>query len=139
MDRTLKALHRIREHGKRRARLRLLEAEVARQDQVEAIDQTRHRVEVARRRAEDDPATMARYHAFRLRMEMVQRRQEQELMSRERQVSACRDDLRHAARSSRVVELVIENRQKLADEQARRSESALLNELGVQAWWRQSA
>ena len=139
MNRTLEALLRIREHGKRNARLQLVEAESARIDQEKAISQTRHRVDVARRSAEDDPASMARYHAFRLRMEMVQRRQEQELMSRERQVTQRRDDLRHAARDSRVVELVIENRERAALEQARRDEGALMNELGVQAWWRQSA
>jgi len=139
MNRTLKALHRIREHGKRNARLRLMEAETARIDQEEAIDQTRHRVDIARRTSDPDPASMARYHAFRLRMEMVQRRQEQELMSRERQVTRARDDLRTAARDSRVVELVIEERQREAMEQARRDEDALMNELGVQAWWRQSA
>jgi flagellar export protein FliJ len=139
MSRTLDALLRIREHGKRNARLQLLEAEAARADQEAAIEQTLHRVAIARRTADEDPAAMARYHAFRLRMEMVQRRQEQELMSRERQVSRAREDLRDAARESRVVELVIENRDRAEAEEARRSETALMNELGVQAWWRQSA
>ena len=139
MDRSLQVLLRIRDRGKRTAQTALHQAETAREAQATALEILEARVERSRRAAEVDPVELARHHAFALQMEMKRRSGEQDLLTREREVADCRDRLRDAARGHRVVELVMENRAQEAARHAKRLETAHLDELGVQAWWRKSA
>ena len=85
---------------------------------------------------ENDAAEVARYHAFRLRMEMIRRRESGRLQKRENQVMIAREVLNHSVRQVRTLDQIIENREEEEAKEARKAETELMNELSVQAWWR---
>jgi flagellar biosynthesis chaperone FliJ len=85
---------------------------------------------------ENDASEVARYHAFRLRMEMIRRRETGRLQERQNQVSFARENLDHSVRQVRTLDKLIENREEETAKDARKAENELMNELSVQAWWR---
>lgn len=134
---TLERIRRLREHDKRRARLDLLQAERRHQAQRERLDAVEARVEKARREApEGDAAELALYHAFRLRMEMVGRREQDFLSETGRIVDERRDVVTEKAREAEVVKLLQEARDEEAAYEERRDEEKDLAQLAVDGWHR---
>jgi len=82
---------------------------------------------------------VARYHAFRLRMEMTRRNQSDRLSSASVRVDGCRGRLDNAVRRAQTIEKLLEQRADEAAREARKNEAAMLDELGLQGWWRKSA
>lgn len=134
---TLERIRRLREHDKRRARLDLVQAEKRHQVQQGRVDAVRTRVQTARDQApESDPAELALYHAFRLRMEVVSRREQQFLTETERVVDEHRGVVAEKAREAEVVALLQEAKLEEAAMEERRDEENELAEMAVQGWAR---
>ena len=87
---------------------------------------------------EDSAAEVARYHAFRLRMEMVRRREVGRLEKRKAAVHSARETLNESLKQVRTLDKIIENREEEAAKEARKSEENLMNELSLQGWWRKT-
>jgi flagellar export protein FliJ len=133
----LKHLHKLREHEKKQAQMDLAKAQRAEDLQIEKVEKNAQRVVDARAGTqENDASEVARYHAFRLRMEMIRRRETGRLQERQNQVSFARENLDHSVRQVRTLDKLIENREEETAKDARKAENELMNELSVQAWWR---
>ncbi|MCP4804263.1 MAG: hypothetical protein GY913_23365 [Proteobacteria bacterium] len=134
---TLERIRRLREHDKRRARLDLVQAERRHQAQRDRLDAVDARVQQARADApEGDAAELALYHAFRLRMEMVGRREQDFLNETGRIVDERRDVVVVKAREAEVVALLQEAQEEEAALEERRDEENDLAEMAVQTWAR---
>jgi flagellar export protein FliJ len=133
----LKHLHKLREHEKKQAQMDLAKAQRAEDLQIEKVEKNAQRVVDARAGTqENDASEVARYHAFRLRMEMIRRRETGRLQERQNQVSFARENLDHSVRQVRTLDKLIENREEQTAKDTRKAENELMNELSVQAWWR---
>jgi flagellar export protein FliJ len=136
----LKHLERLRNHEKREARINLASAETEKDEAEEALEANRHRIDEIRQGVIDnDPLEVARYHAFRLRMEMHRRTESGKLSSAVGRVDTCRTRLNLAIRQAQTMEKLIQNRADEAAREARKNEATMLDELGLQGWWRKSA
>jgi flagellar export protein FliJ len=139
MSDVLKHLQRLREHEKKQAQMELAKAELAEEMQQAKVAENAQNVEDAREATrEDDAAEVARYHAFRLRMEMVRRREVGRLEKRKAAVHEARDTLNESVRKVRTLDKLIENRAEEAAKLARKSEDSLMTELSLQGWWRKT-
>lgn len=139
MSDVLKHLQRLREHEKKQAQTDLAKAELAQELQAAKVEANARSVEDARNgTSEDDAAEVARYHAFRLRMEMVRRREVGRLEKRKNAVSNARTTLNESVRKARTLDKIIENRDEEAAREARKSEENLMTELSLQGWWRKT-
>ena len=135
----LKHLQRLREHEKKQAQMDLAKAEQAEEAQAEKVDKNARSVTQARESTlEDSAAEVARYHAFRLRMEMVRRREVGRLEKRKAAVDSARETLNESLKQVRTLDKIIENREEEAAKEARKSEENLMNELSLQGWWRKT-
>ena len=135
----LKHLQRLREHEKKQAQMELAKAERAEEAQVERVEENARSVRDARSAtSEDDAAEVARYHAFRLRMEMTRRREVGRLEKRKADVHSARDALNESVKKVRTLDKLIENREEEAAKEARKAEGTLMNELSLQGWWRKT-
>jgi flagellar export protein FliJ len=133
----LKHLQKLREHEKKQAQLDLAKAQRAEDAQRGKIEANAQKVRDAQENTqENDAAEVARYHAFRLRMEMIRRRESGRLQKRQNQVMVAREVLNHSVRQVRTLDHLIENREKEEAKEARKVDNDLMNELSVQAWWR---
>jgi flagellar export protein FliJ len=133
----LKHLQKLREHEKKQAQLDLAKAQRAEDAQRGKIEANAQKVRDAQENTqENDAAEVARYHAFRLRMEMIRRRESGRLQKRQNQVMVAREVLNHSVRQVRTLDHLIENREKEEAKEARKVDNELMNELSVQAWWR---
>jgi len=133
----LKHLHKLREHEKKQAQMDLAKAQRAEELQLEKVEKNAQRVVDAREGTqENDASEVARYHAFRLRMEMIRRRETGRLQDRKNKVSLARENLNHSVRQVRTLDKLIENQEEKAAKEARKAETELMNELSVQGWWR---
>ena len=140
MSNIRKHLQRLRDHEKKEARLRLAKAEIEQERQAARLEANNAEIEAAREsHNHDDPAEVARYHAFRLRMEMVRRREEQKLTRANEKVDVRRDALNEKVRESRTLETLIERSEEEAAQEMRRQEASLLDELGLMGWSRKIA
>ena len=136
----LKHLERLRNHEKRQARIELTEAQNEKSmAEVELAENVAHVEKIRSSTSEDDPMEVARYHAFRLRMEMTRRRQSSRLNGASDRVDVCRDRLDNAVRRAQTIEKLLEQRADEAAREARKNEATMLDELGLQGWWRKSA
>lgn len=136
----LKHLERLRSHEKRQARIDLTEAQSEKSEIEDVLAENHAHVEETRNSTIDnDPMEVARYHAFRLRMEMTRRNQNDRLNSVSGRVDNCRDRLDSAVRRAQTIEKLLEQRADEAAREARKNEAAMLDELGLQGWWRKSA
>lgn len=139
MSDVLKHLQRLREHEKKQAQMDLTKAELAEEMQKAKVEENAQSVENAREATrEDDAAEVARYHAFRLRMEMMRRREVGRLEKRKEAVQSARDTLNESVRKVRTLDKLIENREEEAAKEARKSEENLMTELSLQGWWRKT-
>ena len=137
---SLAKLQRMRDRERKAARLELARAERAKASQAARLEENRHQARNARTLAQSiDPVELARYHAFQLRMEMARRRETTRLEKREQDVERKQAKLVEAMREARVVELVAEVRAEQEALEARRQESGVLDEVGLQSWFRRSA
>ena len=136
----LKHLERLRNHEKRQARIELTEAR-SEQTEIEQqlVENQAYVEEVRNSTIDNDPMEVARYHAFRLRMEMNRRNQSTRLNSASERVDNCRDRLDNAVRRAQPIEKLLEQRADEAAREARKNEANMLDELGLQGWWRKSA
>jgi len=135
----LKHLQRLREHEKKQAQMELAKAERAEEAQAARVEENARRVEAAREGTqENDAAEVARYHAFRLRMEMMRRREVGRLQKRQHAVSDARNILNDSVRQARTLDKLIESKEEEAAKEARKSEEILMNELSLQGWWRKT-
>ena len=135
----LKHLQRLREHEKKQAQMDLAKAEQAEEAQAEKVENNARSVTQARESTlEDSAAEVARYHAFRLRMEMVRRREVGRLEKRKAAVDSARETLNESLKQVRTLDKIIENREEEAAKEARKSEENLMNELSLQGWWRKT-
>jgi len=135
----LKHLQKLREHEKKQAQMELAKAERAEEQQAARVDDNAQQVASARENTpEDNAAEVARYHAFRLRMEMARRREMGRLEKRKNEVSNARDKLNTSVKNARTMDKLIENRAEDQAKEARKKETALMDELGLQSWWRKT-
>lgn len=136
----LKHLERLRNHEKRQARIELTEAQVEQTDIEQKLQDNQAHVDETRNSTIDnDPMEVARYHAFRLRMEMTRRNQSDRLQGVSERVDTCRTRLDSAVRRAQTIEKLLEQRADEAAREARKNEATMLDELGLQGWWRKSA
>ncbi len=137
---TLAKLQRLRDRQRKAATLELARAQRAEAQQAERLAENRQRLERAQPEAESlDPAELARYHAFRLRMEVARRHEQTRLENRSRDVAVRQDKLVEAMREVRVVERIQEIRAEEKALEDRRAEDAALDEVGLLSWFRRSA
>jgi len=135
----LKHLQKLREHEKKQAQMELAKAERAEEQQTARLDKNAQQVAQARENTpEDDAAEVARYHAFRLRMEMARRRETGRLEKRKHDVLQARDKLNTSVKNARTMEQLVENRAEEQAKEKRKKETALMDELGLQNWWRKT-
>ena len=136
----LKHLERLRNHEKRQARIELTEARTE-QTEIEErlVEDQAHVEEIRNSTIDNDPMEVARYHAFRLRMEMNRRNQSARLTSASERVDVCRGRLDNAVRRAQTIEKLLEQRADESAREARKNEATMLDELGLQGWWRKSA
>jgi len=140
MSKILEHLKRLREHEKKQARLGLTKAELDEQRQKERIEAHHKTVDEVRENCNmDDPSEVARYHAFRLKMEMVRRRDASRLERYQTKVDQSRDKLTEKVKESRTLETLIENRAEAEAAVKAKKEGAALDELGIQVWKRKTA
>ncbi len=133
----LKHLQKLREHEKKQAQMDLAKAQRAEETQRGKVEANAQKVRDAQENTqENDAAEVARYHAFRLRMEMIRRRESGRLQKRQNQVMVAREVLNHSVRQVRTLDQLIENQEEKEAREARKVENELMNELSVQAWWR---
>ena len=135
----LKHLQKLREHEKKQAQMELAKAERAEEQQAARVEENAEQVAAARENTpEDSAAEVARYHAFRLRMEMARRREMGRLEKRQHEVSEAREKLNTSVKNARTMEKLIENRSEEQAKAARKKEATLMDELGLQNWWRKT-
>jgi flagellar export protein FliJ len=140
MSKILEHLKRLREHEKKQAHLGLSKAEREEQRQLERMEAHQKTVEEVRENCQvDDPAEVARYHAFRLKMEMVRRRDEARLERCQTKVDQSRDKLTEKVKETRTLETLIENRAEAEAAEKAKKDGATLDELGIQGWKRKTA
>lgn len=137
---TLDRLQRLRDHDKRLARMDLVKAEQAHSSQEERVNAVVERIDEARKELEPgDPAELALYHAFRLRMEMQDRRERAFLKETSRQVEQRREEVSGKAREAEVVRLMREARAEEAAWEERRREEKELDEIRRDLFRRKAA
>lgn len=140
MKDTLERIRRIRDHGKRMARLELVRAENERSDHRRRQALLDQRIETARSSADaSSVADMASYHSFRMRMEVASRRTEHAIQQAELRVEDKREKVSTAARESEVIKLMLENRIEEERVDQARSERGERDEAAVHAWMKKAS
>ena len=140
MKDTLERIQRLREHGKRIARMELARAESERADHMERRKQLDQRIEAARGAADQNSAhDLASYHSFRMRMEVASRRQEHALQQSELRVEDHRARVTEAVREAEVVKVMMEARQEAARQEQARAERAENDEAAMNAWVKEAS
>jgi flagellar export protein FliJ len=141
MPDALRTVHRIRKVEERRARAILAAAELARAEAEARLWAT----EAAQLDGWDRASgtgqlvDLATHHATALRRELHRRAQEREVAAHDQHAGRCRQALQGAARRSKVVELVADDREARMMAELSRRANATFDEQGLQAWWRRSA
>jgi hypothetical protein len=131
MTAILNSLHRLRQHARRESELALKRAETERDAQRERLDGVRAEIERARESLDpSDPVALAAYHQFRLREEMLERRETARLQQREREVAS--NVLMHQknVRDELSLQNVLDEHAQRTLEEDRRAETRDLDELG---------
>ena len=140
MNDTLERIKRLREHGKRMARLELVKAETERGAQHRRVQQLETRLETARAGVDSESAEdLARYHSFRMRMEVVGRREEHALQQADLKVEDKRSAVSAAAREAEVIRTLLDRRIEEGRQEAVRHERKASDEAAVQSWMRKAS
>ena len=138
MANVIRRIHKLRKYREQEARMDLLEAEAQCRNSEDRLAGTNDKIARSRANCSDDVSELARHHAYALRMEMVRRRDEAQLLQNKRQVSQSRGRVQHAAREAKIVETLADNRDAdRAAEVAQRTQRGL-DDAALQAWWRKA-
>jgi len=139
MKDTLERIQRLREHGKRMARIDLAQAENERSTQRHLLDELEQRMDDARSNVDCENADdMARYHTYRMRMEIVGRKQEQVLVDADQSVEDKRSAVNIAAREAEVVSTMLDRRRELKRTVDERRDRQVRDEVSMHAWMRKA-
>jgi hypothetical protein len=137
MKETLATLHRVRETLKKGAQLEHVAAERKRMAQQERVDEIRESMDRLRsgdRNASNEACWLAQEQAYRLRMQVQLRRENAVLNKHSIEVEKRQSVLRQASRDARVVELVMERLDVLAETEKKRSEARRIDDLATSRW-----
>jgi hypothetical protein len=132
MTAILNSLHRLRQHARRESEVSLRRAEAERDLQRQRLEGVRAEIERAREALDpSDPLALAAYHQFRLREEMLERREAARLQQKEREVAS--NSLVHTknVRDELSLERVLDEQALRAAEEERRAETRELDEVGA--------
>lgn len=132
----MRQIHRIRKYQEQDTRVAWLSAEQERQNREASLDQTQRQINASRDNAAGDVEALVRHHAYALRMEMVRRRQAEQVRDQQRTVDFHQDRWRHANREAKVVERIAETREESMRWAEQQLEQRRLDECGMQGWWR---
>ncbi len=138
---TLSVLKRIRKHRKQGAEHSFMEAERARAEQQERVDQLEERVAESRLSGmdEDEACWAAQSAAWRMKMEVRLRAERGRLEERVHASNVSRSELTQASREHRVVERIIELNDERRRIEERRREDKKLDAMGTRRWTRKGA
>lgn len=140
MKGTLERIRRLREHGKRMAHIELVRAETERASHLQRRKLLEQRIEAARNAADQGSAEdLASYHSFRMRMEVVSRRQEHALRQAELRVEDRREQVSAAAREAEVVKVMLQAREEEARVEEVRAERSANDEAALVAWLKRAS
>lgn len=132
VSRTLHTIQRVREHSRRESHTRLRRAEALRDEQQARADAVGRELEVAAAaRDPGDLTAITSWCAFRLRMELVARREEARLAQRERDLAAARNVHEGRVREELAVQGAVEAAAERHREAERHAEVRALDEIGA--------
>jgi hypothetical protein len=132
MSNTLHTLARLREHARKESQAKLSSAQVMRDEQDERVQAVRRAVDGARETK--DPAdllSIAAWHTWRLRQEVVERREVARLHQRERDLDSARTTHGGRVRDELAIGNAIEAEHLRGVEAALRAETRTLDEVGA--------
>jgi hypothetical protein len=127
----------VRETLKKGAQLEHVAAERKRMAQQERVDEIRESMDRSRsgdRNASNEACWLAQEQAYRLRMQVQLRRENAVLNKHSIEVEKRQSVLRQASRDARVVELVMERLDVLAETEKKRSEARRIDDLATSRW-----
>ncbi|MFT7521684.1 MAG: flagellar export protein FliJ [Kiritimatiellia bacterium] len=141
MGNVLYTVHRIRKAEERRARVQLADDQRAFDGCAHAIQHIEDAVHASYDRCGEasNVVELVRHHSGALRMEMRRRRQERELHARRLKVAESNQRLQKVALETKLMELVADARAHAHEAEVTHRDQAVLNEQGLQSWWRRSA
>lgn len=132
MANSLQTLLRLREHARKESQSKLQQAQGQRDEQDERVQAVRRAVEEARN--DRDPAdllSIAAWHTYRLRQELVERREVARLNQRERDLETARSTHGGRVRDELAIGNAIDAASVREAEEALRSETRTLDEVGA--------
>jgi hypothetical protein len=126
----LDTLHRVRSYQRQQSALQLKLAQVERDRQSEKVDQLKQAMVEAQQAVKvTEVQSVNDYHAWRLRQELVMRREEARLSQRERDVELQQDRHVHHVRDELILQSVLTNRAEEERVEAQRSEARWMDEI----------
>ena len=139
MDEVVRRIHRLRKYAEREARLKLMEAS-GRTTACEArLGETNRRIDQSRAQCNENRAgDMAAHHEYALKMEMVRRHNEMDLIRKQREEFGARNSVKKAAMEARIMEKVADSREAEVAADVAQKNQVGLDEIGLQGWWRRS-
>jgi hypothetical protein len=126
----LDTLHRVRAYQRQQSALQLKLAQVERDKQSERVEQLQQAMVAAQAAVQPrDVQSVNDYHAWRLRQELVMRRETARLSQRERDVELQQDRHIHNVRDELTLQTVITARDEEQQLEERRAEARWMDEL----------
>jgi hypothetical protein len=126
----LDTLHRVRSYQRQQSALQLKLAQVERDRQSEKVEQLKQAMVEAQQAVKvTEVQSVNDYHAWRLRQELVMRREEARLSQRERDVELQQDRHVHHVRDELILQSVLTNRAEEERVEAQRSEARWMDEI----------
>lgn len=136
MSNTMRSLHRLRERARRASEMQLHEARVNADRQRQRLEAVHQAVAEAREQTDaGDVLSLTTWHAFRLRQEVVERRESARLAQRQREVDTAETQHAVRVRDELAIQSVIEEQRVRAAEEARYAEGRVLDEIGARMRW----
>lgn len=128
----LHTLHRLRQNARRESEVALLRAQAERDAQAAKVLAMQEHMRVARDAVNrDDPTDLAAWHAWRLRAEMEERREQARLAQRERDLDTAMRAHHKLVRDEISMEKLLEAHAERARVEALRKETRMLDEVGA--------
>lgn len=126
----LDTLHRVRTYQRKQSAIQLKLAEVELERQNERVEQLKQAMVDAQKAVQPrDVLSVNDYHSWRLRQEMVMRRETARLSQRERDVELQKDRHIHNVRDELTLQTVIAVRDEEQQLEERRAEARWMDEL----------
>jgi flagellar biosynthesis chaperone FliJ len=128
---TLSTLHRLRQFARQESDLVVARARTARDEQAAVLEGLRRRLRESRDAIDPaDAGALAGWHAWRLRVEMEERREGARLAQRERDLDMALRTHQKNVRDELSLEKLIEIKHEEARVEAVRAETRVLDEVG---------